>query len=378
MNGSLIPTFFGGFGPSQFATNGTAPGVHRIDAPTARRLCFAVRQNCPPWPGVYGMLDADGQVIYVGKAKRLRTRLLSYFRPKSRDRKAARIIRHTGSIVWEKTLCEFGALLRELELIQRFRPRFNVQGQPWIERHYLCLGRAPAAYAFVSQKPKTAHRCYGPLPSGPRLHEAARRLNDWFQLRDCPQPQDMRFADQRGLFPMVQGAGCIRHDLGTCLAPCIGACTSRSYSAQVRAAERFLTGEDRSVLQRIEQLMQEAAACQAYERAATLRDQVETLTWLCQSLDRLRLIRTRLNGVYAARSYEGDRIWYVLRRGVVCRVLPAPISKMERERALRSIGSLYEARPPGERPITGREVDHVWLVAAWFRKHPEEWKRVVR
>src|SRR5262249_59495239 len=100
------------------------------------------------------MLDANDTLIYVGKAKELRARLLSYFRGRSRDPKAGRILEPTQTVVWEHAASEFAALLRELELIRRWRPRFNVQGQPHRRaRTFICLGRRPAPYAFLLRRP---------------------------------------------------------------------------------------------------------------------------------------------------------------------------------------------------------------------------------
>src|SRR5205823_6722999 len=140
--------------------------------------------------------DAAGELVYVGKAKSLRSRLLSYFRPNSRDPKAGRILEVTRLIAWEPAADEFAALLRELELIRRWQPRFNVQGQPrrW-RRAYVCVGRRPAPYVFLAGRPPaTAFALFGPVPAGRQAREGVRRVNDWFRLRDCPQAQAMVFA----------------------------------------------------------------------------------------------------------------------------------------------------------------------------------------
>src|SRR5437879_6200850 len=121
---------FEGFGPSRFRPAEEAVVGQRLTGKRASRLGRGVREHAPKQPGVYGMLDDRGRVVYIGKAKNLRSRLLSYFRVNSRDPKAGRIIQHTRVLVWEQASDEFAALLRELELIQRFRPRFNVLGQP--------------------------------------------------------------------------------------------------------------------------------------------------------------------------------------------------------------------------------------------------------
>jgi excinuclease ABC subunit C len=208
------------------------------------------------------MIDPNGELIYVGKAKLLRSRLLSYFSGRSHDPKAGRILEQTRTIVWEYAPSEFAALLRELELIRRWRPRLNVQGQPHRRRRtYLCLGRKPAPYAFLTRRPPAGVTAYfGPILAGPRALEAVRRLNDWFQLRDCPQAQKMHFADQGELFPILRAAGCLRHEIGTCMGPCAGACTWPAYQVQMRRARAFLAGKDSTPLEKLEADMKAAAA----------------------------------------------------------------------------------------------------------------------
>src|SRR5262249_58323780 len=127
--------------------------------------------------GVEGTLAPTGELIHAGTAKSPRARLLSYFRRNSRDPKAGRILGQTRALVWEEAPSEFAALLRELELIRRWRPRFNVQGQPRRHRHtYVCLGRRPAPYAFLTPRPPAgAPPRSGPRPPGARAPGAPRR-----------------------------------------------------------------------------------------------------------------------------------------------------------------------------------------------------------
>ena len=104
-----------------------------------------IRREVPCAPGVYGMVDRQGELIYVGQSKSLRNRLVSYFAG-SAPCKAQRIIAHAQRLLWETAPDEFAALLRELELIRRRRPQFNVRGQPNRRRPpYLILGRGSTA-----------------------------------------------------------------------------------------------------------------------------------------------------------------------------------------------------------------------------------------
>lgn len=368
---------FTGFGPHAL-TPGDPPLV-AVQANRSSRLREKLRHSCSRHPGVYGMIDAAGELIYVGKAKCLRTRLLGYFRRNSRDPKAGRIMADTRAIAWEPRPSEFAALLRELELIRRWQPRFNVQGQPKRRRRvYLCLGRKPAPYAFLaSTPPATAFAVFGPVSGVGRAREAVRRVNDMFQLRDCPHAQDMVFADQRELFPVLRAAGCIRHEIGTCLGPCAAACSKADYAARVETARRFLDGLDAAPLAALERDMLAAAAAEAFERAAALRDKLTVLTWLNGHLDRVRQASAQ-SFIYPVTSHDGSELWYLVHQGCVRAVLPAPRDGAEWERAGRVIHELYRPGSLVPGAPTLEEIDNVLLVAAWFRRYPAERERTWR
>lgn len=366
---------FTGFGPATLLPR--PPALCGVGAKRPGRLREKVRRDCPRRPGVYGMVDPAGELVYVGKAKCLRSRLLSYFRRNSRDPKAGRILESTRLIVWEYAHGEFAALLRELELIRRWQPRFNVQGQPTRRRRgYVCVGRQPAPYAFLAGKPpSTALAAYGPVPAGVTAREAVRRINDWYRLRDCPQAQEMVFADQNELFPMVRAPGCIRHEIAACVAPCAAACTRADYSGQVKAARRFLDGDDPEPLRQLEREMSAASAEMAFERAAVLRDKLAALKWLHDHLARLREA-SRQSFVYPVTGHEGEEHWYLIHGGRVRAALPVPVSAEERRAAGAALGGVYHGGKLSG-PLSPEEVDGVLLVSAWFRRHAEERTRVL-
>jgi excinuclease ABC subunit C len=378
MSGLFARPTFAGFGPNGLDPTAAPPPLHRIHGSRPGVLRAAVKSGCPRQPGVYGMIDAISQLVYVGKARVLRSRLLSYFRPRSRDPKAGRIVQQARTLVWERQPSEFAALLRELELIRRWRPRFNVHGQPHRRRHtYVCLGRPPAPYLFLASRP-SAHvlACFGPVPAGQRTREAVRRLNDAFGLRDCPQKQAMVFADQGEFFPEPRAAGCLRHEIGTCLGPCAAACTRADYAARVAAARAFLEGKDVSLLAMWERAMASASAALDFERAAVLRDRCRVLQWLHERLTRLRQMREGQSFVYPVRGTDGRELWYLIHQGRVAASRPAPCAETA-ARTASLIEALYRRRLPPGAALAGNEVDGVLLVAAWFRKRPQERERVL-
>jgi excinuclease ABC subunit C len=375
MKGLFARQAFTGFGPAALDRGQEVPPLHTIRGRRPARLRALVRQDCPRLPGVYGMVDATGELIYVGKAKSLRARLLTYFRPKSREPKAGRILEATRLLVWEVAPSEFGALLRELELIRRWRPRFNVQGQPARQRRtYVCVGRQPAPHVFLANRPpSTASARFGPVQAGRKAREAVRRVNDCFRLRDCPQSQEMVFADQQELFPILRAAGCLRHEINTCLGPCIAACSHDEYAAAERAVLDFLSGRDDSMLKGIETDMTAAAAALAFERAAALRDKHDELRWLAEQLGHVREAARR-SGIYPVPGHDGTELWYLIHGGRVRAVLPAPPEEARSSEAARLLASL-DTEPAGLPRLD--EVDGVLLVAAWFHRHSGETARLL-
>jgi excinuclease ABC subunit C len=363
------------FGPSAFLAAGTAWRCTRVEGHKPSALRAQVKLLAPNQPGVYGMIDGHEQLIYVGKAKDLRIRLQSYFRKKGRPAKAGRMISLARGIVWEVVPSEFAGLLRELELIRRWRPRFNVQGQPLRRRlAFVCLGRAPAPYLFLSRRiTPRVQSAFGPLTDSQRAQEAVRRLNDYFKLRDCPEPQEMIFPDQKDLFDQARDPGCMRMDLGTCLGPCTGTCTRGDYQKQVRRTRDFLTGQDRSLLDQLHAEMASAAAAQQFEMAAALRDRLEVLQWLSDRLARLRKAQQEMSFIYPVIGCDGSTMWYLIHGARVVAAVEAPTDPASRQIANEKIAAVYRDR-------TGlidsyEHADGMMIVMQWFRKYPRERER---
>ena len=363
---------FAGFGQSTFRAPTDEPSGFAVRLRGAVKLKEAVRDHAPRTPGVYGMLGPKGHVVYIGKAKCLRSRLLSYFRDSS-DPKAGKIIRHTHSLVWENVPDEFAALLRELELIRRFRPRFNVLGQPGRQRYvYLCLGRGPAAYAYISREPTGKEiAAFGPFVGRGRSQDAVRRFNLEFRLRDCPNTVPMHFAERGELFDDDRAAKCLRYELGTCLGPCGGFCTSGQYAGRVKAARLFLEGKDATMLDSLTRAMRTAAAAQDYERAAAVRDRLQSMQWLADKLTFLRTARATNSFVYPLVGADDRRRWYLIHGGIVRGAVAEPTCAASATVAAERIAAAFAA------PFTAvanleRCVDSVLIVTGWFRKRDAE------
>ncbi len=325
------------------------------------------------------MVAEDGEVVYVGKSKRLRTRLLSYFRGAYPHDKSARIVREVADIEWGYVPSEFAALLEELRLIKRLRPRFNVALKR-DARHYAFIavagGAAPRLTVLRGAGTRSDGPVYGPFVGAGRLRDALRELSDELGLRDCSHDRRMRFADQREIFPVPpRTPGCIRHEIGKCLGPCVAAPTASAYLERVLQARAFLDGVDTAPLERLRLAMQEASSRLEYERAASLRDKVARLEALREQFDRLRFAVETLTFTYHVPGEEGEDRVYVIRRGVVRSELAAPRSTEEEaalhDRVSRVLGS--PVTPSASLPA--HEIDELLLVASWFRAHPDELAR---
>jgi excinuclease ABC subunit C len=360
---------FTGFGPSAYY--GSRRRCESVDLPRdgkgRRRL---ISDAVPFVPGVYGMIDGAGELIYVGKSRRLSSRLMSYFPAGASGEKSERIGRRAKRLVWETAPHEFLALLRELELIRRFSPRFNVAGRAEHQHPaylYLTAGPAPH-FAVANEVPRGCSIWFGPLPGIKRHREAVEQLNRRFLLRDCSQKTPMRFADQRDLFPGGRIPGCLRFDLGTCLGPCAGLCTSRRYSQAVQRALRFLRGEDQSMLTGLEQAMREAAGAQSFERAAVLRDAWQMLALVDRGLNRLRELRSDYSFVYELRCRKGERAWVFLREGYAMGACTKPGGARSARAVLKRAREIYgETESP---PVA--DLDMLRLVGSWFYNHERE------
>lgn len=367
---------FQGFGPNPLDPHPIGQ-LYEIQGKSRDSLRSEVRHNCPASPGVYGMLDRDSRLIYVGKSKRLKSRLLSYFNPAVANEKAGKIIENARRIVWENQHSEFSALLREQQLIRRWTPRWNVQEIPKRQRPvYLCLGRGPAACYFLSRLPPVdSLGCEGPFQGAGRMGRAVETLNKFFRLRDCKNSQPFYFSNQLSLFDDEHRPGCLRYEIGTCSGPCTGKVSLASYNQQVAAAKEFLSGNTREPLEALQAEMLRAAAGQHFERAAQVRDDLRALEYLHRKLLWLADARKRFTFIYSIQGSHGTGIWYFIRAGEVADVATAPSCPQSFAAAKSTLNRWKaEASTTGDRGY-GPYPHTLSLVAGWFRKFPDQLQR---
>ncbi len=357
----------------------------RATAAERAAMLAQVRERCENLPGTYRMLAGGGRVIYVGKSRALRTRLLSYFRAKGRRNKSARILRHATALEWEYAPNEFGALLQELRLIKQHRPHFNsaMVTDEW-PRAYIAVtaGVVPGLRVVRRTDDARAQRLWGPFRRVGDVRDAVRTLAELSGVRDCAIEEVVAGASIPSLWfsdstsGVARGRqrtpGCLRAEVGTCAGPCIGKGDTASYRASVAALSAFLDASDDSLLHVARARMQQASEAMRFEHAAVWRDKTERLTWLYGRVSRFQASMDRLTFRYDVATASGLGRVYLVRRGTVRADVPLPQSPDE-QRALDALCArvFHDADPKGA-DVPTHDLDEFYLVASWFRRRPQE------
>ena len=337
-----------------------------------------VKERAENRPAVYRMIAADGEVVYVGKSKQLRSRLLSYFRGAYPDEKGARILREAHDIEWDYVPSEFAALLGELRLIKQWRPRLNVALKR--DGRNLCFikltgGMAPRLTVVRGPGNDDNALYYGPFLGAVGVAESLRELSDVLGMRDCTLDKKMRFSDQRELFHMApRTPGCLRYEVKKCLGPCIAACSSKDYMERVAMARAFLDGRDDGPLQVLKAEMAASSDRLEFERAAAYRDKFHRLEALRERFGRLRFAVESLSFVYTVPGSDGKERVYAIRRGRVRAQMDAPTTPTERSTLDAMLTQIFGDATDGMQ-VPSHEIDELLLLSSWFRRFPHELDR---
>jgi excinuclease ABC subunit C len=234
---------------------------------------FPDRSHLPTSPGVYVFKDTADRVVYVGKAKNIRSRVASYFTRSGDGRpKIAELRERVKQIDFIVTSSETEALVLEANLIKRHRPRFNASLKDDKSYPYIVVTTGdeyPRVFATrAAHDPR--HRYFGPFPSAGAVSSTLDVLNKTFPFRKCRGPEPGRRS----------GVPCLNYHIGRSVAPCIGAVTKEEYDAIVADVVAFLEGRVDGLIRDRQDAMREAAREMDFEMAAKLRDEVSSLSYV--------------------------------------------------------------------------------------------------
>jgi len=214
------------------------------------------------------MLDENEALLYVGKAKNLKKRVRNYFEGRHHGAHITRMVEQIHSVDWIGTASEAEALLLEQRLISKDRPKYNIIFRDDKTYAYVEIsGHAFPRVAFHRGKRTSKSRLFGPYTDGGAIRANIDLIQKAFQLRTC---QDPVFANRT--------RPCMLHQIGRCLAPCVGKVSKEEYAQAVTAAAGFLSGEDKSLIERMTKEMDDASEAMEFERAARLRDQIQLVS----------------------------------------------------------------------------------------------------
>jgi excinuclease ABC subunit C len=251
-------------------------------------------KGLPSSPGVYIFKDAEGNILYVGKASSLRQRVSSYFGAGPLTPKIRRLASQIGDLDYFVTASEQEALILELNLIKQHRPRYNVRLKDDKTFPYLKINLSedwPRVHITRSLK-ANGGRYFGPFASAKSIRQTLKLLKGIFPFRSCTRQitgQDPR--------------PCLEYDIGHCLAPCIGRSSRAEYDEVIRQLILFMEGKQERVVRQLESRMNKAAEEMDFERAARLRDQIQAVEAVVEG----QRIAARVKGEQDVIAFVGDR-----------------------------------------------------------------------
>ena len=243
----------------------------------------SLRKLLPDGPGVYLFVDLQGKVVYVGKAKNLKKRVLSYFRSQDNAAaKTARMMKMAEGLEFILTLTEKDAFILENDLIKKFKPRYNIILRD--DKQYPCLRldvREPYPRLGIVRKIKKDGALYfGPFSSANAVRNTTRVIAGAFKLRKC-----------KGAKLKTRTRPCLNFQMGRCLGPCAHKVPEKKYALMVEQVRLFLEGRNRELVGGLKKEMEEAAATLDFERAAEIRDRIQAIE---RTVERQHVVSPRM------------------------------------------------------------------------------------
>lgn len=259
----------------------------------------------PECPGVYSFKDARGKIIYVGKAKSLRSRVKSYFRDdQALHPRTQALVRRARNLDFIVTASEVEALVLECNLIKHFRPRYNVTLKDDKKYPYVKVTTRetfPSIAVTRNLGDKTA-RYFGPYTDAKAMRRSVKVLTEVFPVRACKRALPLREPDR----------GCLNYHIGRCLGPCRGDVTKEAYRSVIRQVCQFLSGRVSGLTRQLRARMESEAARRNFEEAARLRDRIAALEKIAQRQTAVSSDR-RDRDVLSVRADQNQAVGVVLK-----------------------------------------------------------------
>ena len=340
------------------ATYTIRTGQPNLEAGT--RAIRETLRTLPASPGVYRMVDGEGRVLYVGKARSLKARVASYTAGLRLPRRLQRMVAQTRGMEIVTTRSEAEALLLEAQLIKRFRPPFNVLLRDDKSFPFIALDEGHAFPRLSkhrgARRPGTAY--YGPFASAGAVARTLTALQKLFLLRPCT---DSYFANR--------SRPCLLYQIRRCSAPCVGRIDAAAYAELVADAKAFLAGRSRAVQRKLADAMQAAAARQDYELAAVFRDRLKALTFI-QGTQAIHATSARLDADVVAiarrEGVTGIQVFFI-RQGQNWghrALFPAQAGDLGETEVLAAfLGQFYDELAPPRLILLDREVPEAETIA---------------
>ena len=311
--------------------------------------------SIPDAPGSYQFIDAGGRVLYVGKAKSLRSRLSNYFvDPATLPARTAQMVALADHVEWIQVSSDVEAIMLEYSLIKRHRPRFNIRlvddkSYPWLA---ITLGDEWPRAAVVRGKRRPGNRYFGPYAHAGAIRGTLDLLLRSFGIRTCSDTKLSRH--------VRLGRPCLLYHIEKCSGPCIGAVEPATYRQMLADLMAFLSGDTDPVVKRIEGEMRDAAQALDFERAARLRDRLaavrlaverqQVVSMTPENLDVIGLVGDELQAAVCVFHVRRGRV--VGRRAFI-------VDKVEDLEGPRLIGRVLEQVYGDSAPLEGESVELV-------------------
>ena len=329
-------------------------------------------EGIPAKPGCYLMKDKAGRVIYVGKAVNLRSRVRSYFHASAaHERRTTELVARIADIEWIVVDSELEALILEMNLIKQHKPKYNVRLKddkryPYVRVHWA----DPFPKVTMTRRvTNDGSRYYGPYTSVWAVHQTLDVLRKIFPYLTCDRVitgEDLR--------------ACLYHDIKLCLAPCIGVIGQAGYRTMIADLCRFLEGHTDPILERLEQDMERASANMEYERAATIRDQLNAIEKVVEGQKVVSNDRLDSDVIAFARDDRNAcvQVFFIRRGRMIGReyFILEGTSKADDEEVVRAFVKQFYANSATlpQRLLLPLEIEEAAIIESWLNRRSTQRK----